>query len=171
MAGASIQVTLNDKTITAALGRLQAMAHDTTPLMRAIGVGLVENTRRRFEQAVDPDGFAWKPLLPAYAAVKTGPGILREAGMRGGLMGSLTFDADARSVIVGTNKIYGAVHQFGAIIRAKNKRSLVFRFGCGALIFRQSVTIPARPYLGFSHADEDTVQDVADGYFLRALGG
>lgn len=172
MTGAQLSLTIEDHDITAALGRLNMLSGPTRiGLMRAIGVGLVETTQSRFDTATDPDGSAWKSLLPAYAAVKRGPGILREAGMRGGLQGSITFAVTSASTVeVGTNKVYGAVHQFGAKIVPKNGKALVFRIG-NRLVRAASVTIPARPYLGFGAADREMVQDVVEFTVAKLLRG
>lgn len=80
--------------------------------------------------------------------------------MRGGLQGSITFRTGPDQVAVGTNKVYGAVHQFGATIRPKG-RALVFNLG-GRKVFARSVTIPARPYLGFGAEDRQAVLDALD---------
>lgn len=162
-------ITLETKVIgTAAIRAFRQLAgvmSDTTPVMRAIGVGLVEGVHTRFEQGVDPDGAAWAPLNPGYAAIKKGPGILRESGMRGGLLGSITFIASADTVQVGTNKIYAAVHQFGATIVPRLASHLRF-WMAGGLVEADSVTIPARPILGVSADDarmtEETVVDALD---------
>jgi phage virion morphogenesis protein len=133
-------------------------------LMRVLGQALVETTRERFQTGTDPWGRAWAPLLPAYAQFKRGTKILVVAGMRGGLMGSIHYDAAPGRVVVGTDKIYGAVHQFGAVIRPKNAKALVFRLG-PRLVRVQSVTIPARPFLGFGPKDIGAIEE-ATGAFL-----
>ncbi|MDI4664706.1 phage virion morphogenesis protein [Xanthobacter autotrophicus] len=165
MSGVTLQTTIADSAARAYFTALATVMDDTTPVMRAIGVGLVEGTHTRFEHAVSPDGQPWAPLLPAYAAIKKGPGILRESAMRGGLMGSITFRAGRAEVEVGTNKIYAAVHQFGATIEPKNWPWLVFRLASG-MVFVGSVTIPARPYIGISRDDEqmilETIIDALD---------
>lgn len=137
----------------AAFGRLAAKLDDTTPIMRAIGTGLVESTHTRFEQAVDPEGRRWRANAPATLARKRGPGILRESGMRGGLMGSITLRAQYDSVEVGSNKVHARIHQLGG----KAGRNL-------------SVTIPARPYLGVNAADGEMMLDVVEGALDQALG-
>lgn len=152
-----------------ALGRLADAFEDATPIMRAIGVGLRENVHTRFEEERGPDGRAWAPVRRDYAAEKRGPGILREAGIRGGLMGSITFEADRRSVEVGTNKVYARVHQLGGTIVPKTGSHLVFTIG-GRTVFAKSVTIPARPYLGIGPEDEETIMDVIEGALDRASG-
>ncbi len=48
----------------------------------------------------------------------------------------------------GTNKIYGAIHQPGGIIRAKNGGRLTIGNPKKAFAPFQQVEIPARPYLG-----------------------
>ncbi len=170
MAGALMRVALEGDDLGARFARLQALTEDTTPLMRIIGAGLVKTTQDRFERGRDPEGHLWAPLLPAYAAIKRGPGILREARMRGGLMGSVTFEAARSSVRVGSNKVYAAIHQFGGVIRPKNAPALRFFLGAPRrMVLVRKVTIPARPYLGFGTADRDVVQDALDFTLARAL--
>lgn len=162
MTGVRITVSFEDAELQGALRRVRDGLRDRAGLLGAIGVGLAANTRDRFDAAEDPDGGAWKALNPAYAATKKGPGILREAGMRGGLQGSITSAVDGNSVIVGTNKVYGAVHQFGATIRPKKPGgALVFQLA-GRTIIAGKVTIPARPYLGFSDQDRTTVIEAVE---------
>lgn len=161
VSGVRITATFSDAEFAGALHRLQLTPAKRTAILRAIGVGLVATTQDRFRAGQDPWGRAWRPLNTAYAAAKRGPGILREAGMRGGLEGSITFATTGSSVVVGSNKIYAAVHQFGATIRAKNGRGLVFRIGTRT-VFARSVTVPARPYLGFGLGDQEVVMDALD---------
>ncbi len=169
MTGARLHVVIDDKAITEPLRRLGAVAAERAGLMRAIGVGLVEATQSRFESQTTPDGTPWKPLNPGYAAGKRGPGILRESGMRGGLQGSITFQTrGGLEVEVGSNKVYAAIHQFGGVITAKTGRGLVFKIG-GQFIRKRSVTIPARPYLGFGAADQAVVEEVIEIVVSRAL--
>lgn len=170
MTGARIEAKLDDKNILAALGRLRDVGVVGEGLMRRIGPGLVANIQARIDRGVDPDGSAWKPLNPAYAALKQGGGILRGRGMQGGLEGTLTFRVSGSSIEVGSGKVYAAVHQFGATIVPKNAKALVFRMGSGGgLVHAKKVTIPARPYLGFSEADRLTVLDAVDVAIKVAL--
>ncbi|MCX5497318.1 phage virion morphogenesis protein [Kaistia dalseonensis] len=174
MTGVSLSTTIDDREARRAFGALQRLMADTTPIMAAIGTGLVRNVHDRFMDADDPDGNAWAPLNPGYAAIKRGPGILRASGMRGGLMGSITQKANRDSVEVGSNKIYAAVHQLGATIEAKNATHLRFEMA-GGLVAVKSVTIPARPYLGIGPADERTINetlvDALDRAVQKGAGG
>lgn len=159
MTGATINATWDDQAFSGAVSRLMGLTSNFTPLLKRMGVGLVDTTQHRFEQERDPAGNRWAPLSPAYAASKKGAGILRGAAMRGGLMGSLTFQVSGgRQVAIGSNKIYAAVHQFGAVIKPVHGQFLVFRLGKRFVRVRQ-VKIPARPYLGFGEADRLVVLD------------
>lgn len=168
MTGAVLVTRMDLSEPRRAFAQLARVMADTTPVMRAIGTGLVNSTQDRMDAGVDPDGGAWAPLNLLYAAGKRGPGILREAGMRGGLQGSITYRAGRHQVETGTNKIYGAIHQNGGTITAKGGGKLVFRMG-GKLIQTPSVTIPARPYLGISSDDQEMILDVVEGALDRTL--
>lgn len=170
MTGALITAKLDARQMTAALTRVRALLGSPGPLMRAIGVGLVDAAQARFDKGVDPWGGAWAELSPAYAETKTNMRILVEAGMRGGLLGSLSFRTEGLSVTVGTNRVYGGVHQFGATIRPKSAKALVFRMG-DHLVRVGSVTIPARPYLGFGAAEHQVVEDAVGAVLGGALDG
>lgn len=169
MSGASLTVTMHVGPVQNTFQRLATAVADTTPVMRAIGTGLVASTHDRFGDAVDPDGAPWTALNPAYAAGKRGPGILRESAMRGGLMGSITYRAGRDRVTVGSNKIYGAIHQFGGTIRAKGSGRLAFRIG-GRFVRPASVAIPARPFLGVGAEDRTMIVEVVTSGLARALG-
>lgn len=176
MTGVTISARFDDEGLSRKVARYAALGRPLLPLARAIGVVLVRGTQDRFTAGRDPQDEPWEPLTTLTQSVKRGPGILREAGMRGGLMGSITFRAEAglgnATVQVGTNKVYGAVHQFGAEIRAKNPSGLlVFRTARGRVFgAAPQVTIPARPYLGLSRTDRDKMAMVVRSFYRRAIG-
>lgn len=174
MTGARIDVSLDDAAIRAAFGRLSTALRSGA--LKAIGAGLVEETQTRFERASGPDGAAWAGLHPAYAAIKRGPGILRESRM---LQRSVTSQVSGSRILIGSNRVYAAVHQFGATIKPKNAKALVFRLrpagkgkgGNSGLVRAKSVTIPARPYLGFGKGDREVVMEVLEDVVARSLRG
>ena len=165
MTGARITATFDDAALERAMRTLRAALMDDLPVMQEIGKALVETTQHRFNSETDPSGHAWAKLNPAYAAMKRTDYILRESGK---LYENITFYAGHGQVEVGTNRIYGAVQQFGAVIRPKQAKALVFRLG-SKLVRVKNVTIPARPYLGFGAADRGAVEDVLAGMFHRAM--
>jgi phage gpG-like protein len=173
--GARLTATLDDKQFQRAVTQLGGVLH--TGVLAAIGVALVEEVNKRFETGKDVWGVAWQPLLPAYAAIKKGNGILRGKAMNGGLQSSLTYDVSGSTIRVGATKIYAAVHQFGAVIKAKNAPYLAFQLGAAgpkggmrrAFVHVQSVRIPQRPYLGFGPNDQRAVMEVLDVFVGRLL--
>ena len=162
MTGARISFEFRHEAFTRALAQLDiSNPARRQGLLRAIGVGLQHTTRDRFDSGRDPQGKPWAPLNPAYAASRRPMPILQQLGDSGGLKGSITFATGANQVAVGSNKVYAAIQQFGGVIRPKTARALAFRMG-GHLILARSVTIPARPYLGFGAADEEVVSEAID---------
>lgn len=155
MAGISMRVTIDDKDVKRAFVQLQQkIGGNTTPVMRAIGTGLVGAVQRRLGSGQLSN--SWAPLNPAYKATKRNKNMLVESG---GLRGSISEQAGNDYVRVGTNKIYAAIHQFGGTIKAKNGNNLFFKMGSG-FIQTKSVTIPARPYLTIENEDEKMIADI-----------
>ncbi|WP_026379371.1 phage virion morphogenesis protein [Afifella pfennigii] len=167
MAGASISITaeIRSERVERAFTRLVGVMDNTTPVMAAIGTGLVGSTHRRFVSQTAPGGEAWAPLLPDYAAVKRGSRILTASGR---LRDSINSRPSRDEVRVGTNTIYAAVHQFGGTIKPKKASHLVFRLASG-LVLAKSVTIPARPFLGIDGEDEEMIADTVFGFLERHL--
>jgi phage virion morphogenesis protein len=166
MTGAALTVSLDDKQLRRSLGRVAALAQRPEALLKRIGMGLAATSAERFETQTDPWGHPWAELSPAYAAIKTRGGrILTASGM---LHQSLHYVVSGRQVQVGSNLVYAAVHQFGATIKPKNAKALVFHLASG-LVHAHSVSVPARPYLGLGHADIEAVQDAVAFELRRAL--
>lgn len=172
MTGARVELTFeNQAQVQRALTMLAAVGRSPEALLKPIGVKLASNTRDRMQAGRDPQGNRFAPLSPAYLPFKRGPSVLVGAGMQGGLMGSITSAVSGDQVAVGSNKVYAAVHQFGATIRPKNPKGLlIFRDARGrAWGAAREVTIPARPYLGLSGEDQDDILDITEGAFQRAM--
>lgn len=168
MAGATISITteVHDKAVLRAFGKLAGAMGDTTPVMAAIGTGIVSSTHRRFVSQTDPDGDAWAALNPEYARTKRNTRILTESGR---LRDSINARPGRDEVRVGTNTIYAAAHQFGATIKPKTASHLAFRLG-DRLIKAKSVTLPARPFLGISAEDRTMIAEVVMGFLRRVFG-
>lgn len=163
MSGVSLEVQITDKAVHQAFTRLIGVMADTTPVMNAIGTGLVGSTHRRFITQTSPDGQAWAKLNPEYKKGKRNSRILTESGR---LRDSITHRAGRDSVTIGTNVIYAAPHQLGATIKPASASHLWFRMG-GNLIKAVSVTLPARPFLGISSDDEAMVAETVFGFIAR----
>lgn len=163
MSGVAISITVDDRQVRKQFDGLARLMDNTTPVMAAIGTGLVEGTHQRFITQTDPDGAAWAPLNRDYAEGKRNSRILTESGR---LRDSITDHASAREVHVGTNVIYAAIHQLGGTIVPKNATHLYFRMG-GRLIKADKVTLPARPFLGISRDDETMISETVFEFLER----
>ncbi|MGO8323687.1 phage virion morphogenesis protein [Rhizobium ruizarguesonis] len=165
MAGAALSITAEvmDQQVRRGFEQLQHLMGDTRPVMAAIGVEVVGSTHMRFVTQTDPDGQAWAPLNPAYAATKRNSRILTESGR---LRDSINSQASSDEVRVGTNTIYAAAHQFGAEIKPKTASHLYFRIG-GQLVVTDSVTLPDRPFLGISDDDEASIAEIVFDFVDR----
>jgi len=159
MAGVTFRIDIDDAAVRDGLRDLRAAAADLTPAMTEIGVAMVANTLFRFEDEEAPDGTPWQASIRAIA---TGGKTLTD---RGHLRDSITFRAEPDAVTVGSNVRYARIHQQGGTIQAKTARGLIFRLPAGAgankpeFRRKQSVTLPARPYLGVSAADQEDITD------------
>ena len=155
----------------AILRRAGERLSDPTPLLTDIGAALVNSTRERFDTQSGPDGRRWAPHSADTVISRLGGtkrvytkrmrfrkgaqsrmDRLRILFQEGHLRNSITFRASRTGVEVGTNLIYGAIHQNGG------------KAGRGKKIF-----IPARPYLGLSSADETMIEGLAQAYLREGL--
>ena len=119
-------------------------------LLENAGAVLESSARRRIQsEKRGPDGQRWANWSESYAATRrSGHGLLSAEGH---LLDSIRADVRAGEVEVGTNLVYGAIHQFG-----------------GAEV---GMHIPPRPYLGVSLEDERDVLDVTDAWIDMLLEG
>lgn len=164
---ALIKISGNTDKIAGALSRLEKLGKEPNALLSDIGLKMVDRTKERIEQEVSPDGSPFAALNPLYAATEKGAGILRKTGR---LFESIDKQVSGHTLIWGSNKTYAAVHQFGAIIRPTTKAALGFNLG-GRVFKARSVTIPARPYLGFNESDRQATVETLETFFRRCMTG
>ncbi|MFW5490423.1 MAG: phage virion morphogenesis protein [Desulfovibrio sp.] len=100
------------KELLADLNSVERRMVDNSPAMKSIGQLLRTSTIRNFEAGGRPT--AWAPLKPSTLKRRKGNKILRRQGFAGGLVGSISARPLKNSVLIGTNKKYAPVHQFGA---------------------------------------------------------
>lgn len=142
MAGASMAMDL-EPLLGAVRSAAQRVA-DRQTLGEEIGEMLVSSVLSRFQKGQGPDGEEWTQLK-----VRKGQPLLDTARLRS----SVGYEASAEAVAVGTNVVYGAIHQFGG------------QAGRG-----RAVTIPARPFLGFSAEDLAEAQEIIKDYLAASFG-
>lgn len=108
MTGVSVQF---EDQVRPALNRLLAAGRNPRPLLLGLARLGENQTRERFRTQIAPDGNKWLPSRRQEAQggkTLTGNGILS---------GSITSDATIEYAEWGTNVEYGALHQFGGVIK------------------------------------------------------
>lgn len=106
---AMIKITIDDKEVQSLLNSLSRKVTDMSPLMRQIA-NIMHNdaVEKNFEQEGRPK---WKP---SKRAQKQGGKTLQDTGQ---LAASISQQYTSNSAVVGTNKKYAAIHQFGGTIQ------------------------------------------------------
>jgi phage virion morphogenesis protein len=130
--------------VTKRLGEIASRMSNLSPVLKAIGDRIAEQTKRRFEAGgPDPAGDPWAALKPATLKYKKRDKILTESGQ---LKNSIRYQMIGNNTVnIGTNKIYAAVHQFGF-----KKRN-----------------IPARPYLGLSEKNSAEIVGIINDFIME----
>ncbi len=183
MPGAAITVDVDDREWRAAFKRLRKRMKDLSPVMDEIGASLEHTTKRRFETETAPSGEPWKPSMPSYD--RGGSGVHPKGGGHtdrgqtltdtGRLRASFTRQASEDEVIVGTNVVYAAIHQFGGktrphVIRPRRKKAL-FWPGLNHPVKKvqhPGSKVPARPFLGISSSDERRIGRIFEDWLEQA---
>lgn len=152
MAGVRMELTGAEETL-GFLGETIAKMDDARGLFDAIGMSLVTSTQHRFETESDPEGNPWPASL---RKLTVGGRTLTDTAA---LVQSISHEATDRSVAVGTNLIYAAIHQTGGTIKARTSKGLRFRGpGNGGWVTKQEVEIPRRAFLGLEDDDEAEIR-------------
>ena len=119
------------------------------PLLLEIGEDLTESTKQRFVSTTAPDGTPWAKNSEVTLANKSGSRPLTDEGHLAALIHHSMIGSE--SVEVGSNMDQAAMMQFGG-----TKAQFPHLWG----------DIPARPYVGFSAADEQHILNLALSYLL-----
>lgn len=141
-----VSIIIDDRQLQATLQRLERAGIDLTPAMRKIAQTMHKVTEDNFAAEGRPK---WQPLSEVTKHLRLGgkkaykkDGKLTAAAQRrmeggfrilqhtGDLASNISTDYDSTQAVVGSNKEYAAIHQFGG------------HAGRG-----RKVEIPARPYL------------------------
>jgi phage virion morphogenesis protein len=158
---ATERIIIDDK-VTAELQRIAKAGGDLTPAMTEISGELLTSAKLNFEGEHDPLGVPWK-------AVKNPPDLGTILRRSSDLFKSLKNAFGPLFAMAGPERsggagIYAAAHQFGARITAKSSKALKTPYGP-----RKSVTIPARPFVGWNdQLRADTLDILRD--HLKGVG-
>jgi len=137
-----------------------------------IGEYIINSTKERFRNGVDPDGNAWKP---SKRSEDEGGKTLQNTRT---LYNSISYRASMEGVEVGTNVKYARVHQGldksgnqvkEIVIVPKQARLLAFTVS-GKKVFAKKVTISARPFMGINEADAKEITSIGQEWIEEATG-
>ncbi len=175
MVGVRVRLDGQEATL-AQLGGFIARARDPLGMFEDIGNSLITSTHHRWDRGVSPSGSPWPPSL----RVKKHGGKTLILSSR--LYRSITYQASATRLELGTNVKYAAIHQFGGLINQAareavlhfktNKKTGVSRFAKPrkadrarkAQIGERTIHMPARPFLGLDDADERAIIKIAEDW-------
>lgn len=179
MAGVTLDISIRDEAVKNLLARIQKRFRDLTPAMKLIGAIVRTSIVRNFEKEGRPGKWAGHSDITEKRRGK-GAKILQDKGFHGGLVASIHLKAYKDRVVAGTNKIYAAVHQFGAkkgsfgTVTAKirehvrklksGKRSTV-----GAHTRKMKLPwgdIPARPFMMVQKEDWEEIRDALSDFLI-----
>lgn len=141
-----IEIKLDNKEVESRLLDWVKRSENLRPLMKNIAGIMADSTEENFKEEGRPK---WKDLSEKTktARRKTGhyPGqILQVSGQ---LAMSITTQYDNESAVIGSNKVYAAIHQLGGPA-GKNKKT----------------TIPVRPYLSLTDDDFEDIIETIEHY-------
>jgi len=184
VAGAMLNVGLDDGRVGAALNELADRLEDLSVPLLDIAEYLHQSTDNRFRQQVAPDGSPWAPLAASTIAKKGNNKILRQGG---DLQDTIRHQVSGNTLEFGTDRPYGAIHQLGGKVdHAARSQQVYFSAKNGTVgnrfvkrsksNFAQWVTrgahsteMPARPYLGLSSEDDAEILAIISDYLSEPL--
>lgn len=179
MAGAMLDVTIDASVMGRELELLAERLGSLRTPLNDIAEYLHMSVDARARRQVAPDGSPWAPLSPRTLARKKGNKILRESGA---LLDTLRHQVSNDELQFGTDRPYGALHQFGGKVEHAARSQQVYFKEKGGVVgnrfvkkrqsnFSQwvthgarSVEMPARPYLGLSNEDETEILEIVATY-------
>ncbi|HSA05738.1 MAG TPA: phage virion morphogenesis protein [Candidatus Gastranaerophilales bacterium] len=141
-----IEIKIDDKEIQQYLQKLISKTENLRPIMKNIAGIMMDSIESNFEAEGRPK---WEGLKPATIKQRSKKGYYpgKILQMRGELAASITNSYDSDSAVVGTNKVYAAIHQFGGKA-GRNK----------------TVEIPARPYLKLGDNEKNEILKRIEDY-------
>ena len=168
-----ITIRIEDREVQRVFHTLIARGKNLRPFLKAVGETVVLQTEKRFDnEGPAPDGTAWPKLKESTWRQKKHSKILTESGE---LRGSIRYQLIGNdTVAIGTNKVYGAIHQLGGktglrTIIPVNGKALYWPGAAHPVraVKHPGSNIPARPYMGLSRENSDEIVEMANRYLMR----
>ncbi len=161
-----VVVRIDASNLHAAFGRLQGRLGDLLPLWEGIGGAVVSETVSRFRAEEAPDGSKWQKSQRA----KREGGVTLTGSPGAHLRSSITPHASPDGVVVGTNMVYAAIHQFGfsgTQAVPAHQRHIMHAFGkpldkprtVQVRAHSRRMNLVARPFLGIGERERAAIED------------
>ncbi|MFZ2269054.1 MAG: phage virion morphogenesis protein [Azonexus sp.] len=166
---------LQNQAVIARLNEIARRYADMSPAMKAIGETVTESTKARFETSTAPDGTPWAPnavstVLERISQIKGAyrkDGRLSKKGAEAYVSKKplvdtgITQDSFRWQLAEGGNAVEVGTNRFASEWEGG---AAVFHYG------RRDGSMPARPILGISPADEVDVLDILAHFCEVSLG-
>lgn len=152
----SIAIAIDTKGGELALGKLSRLVDlPRDELLDGLGAILESQHRRRIEEEhTTPAGARFAPVQRGGTPLYNTGNNLRDA---------FAYRVSDPEVRLTNNFIGAALLHSGGKVTAKNAQALRF-FAGGKTVFARSVTIPARPFMGISAANQDEIREAVEGF-------
>lgn len=157
MAGSAIIIKKDDSQVKEMLGQVEDRLGDATPAFKAIGEIGRTSVIRNFEEG-------GRPVKWPEPKIKIGGKTLMRQGFAGGLAGSISYKAFVDKVILGTNKVYAAIHQFG--FKGLQKVKAHMRKGKKVKAHTREMNMPAREYLMLQGEDWVEIKETLNDFII-----
>lgn len=175
MTGTAITIDVDAKPVADILKRIKNRMGSMRPALENVGEIILESVRDNFELGGRP---AWKPLSDRTLLTKKNDKILENKGWAGGLLGSIQPDVGDDYVMVGTDKEYAAVHQFGMtgsvnvkahtrVIKKAFGKTLPSPVTVSVRAHSVSMDVPARPFLMIQSNDMVRILDELTDFIME----
>lgn len=156
-----IDIKIDTTDIESTLSEIVDKIQHREPLMRDIAGIMSDAVEENFAQ----EG------RPKWLGIQRDGKILQDSGQ---LAASINAYSDNDNAIVGTNKTYAAIHQFGGktkphVIRPRNKKALAFGGRVVKKVNHPGSNIPARPFLNLTDDDLSEIEYAASNYLQRLI--
>lgn len=153
MAGHDRYYLYDDKDLQDLLKAVKNRIGNTKPAFEVIGEIIQTSILKNFEQGGRPE--AWQDLAERTKKQRAKQGkwpgqILVMSGVRGGLMGSISYDAMPDKVVWVANKPYAAIQHFGGMAGKGLKTK-----------------IPPRPYMMIQDEDWEEIKAALNDFIIE----
>ena len=150
------KVTVNAAKAIKELGRMVRRMKVPEPALKRAGQYVVGLSQQAFQDSRDPTTHKrWKSLSDVTKEFRKGDGdaaqiLVDSSDLKNSIHKIIT---GRNKVAVGTNKVYGAMHQYGG---TTSPRSMI-----------PNKRIPARPYLGIDRAGYQEIHNIVKRYLVE----